>query len=38
MPITMHSMPTAANAQPAKPTQAAVCMSAPVILNYAKLN
>lgn len=29
----MHSTPTAAKAQPAKPTQAAVCVSAAVELN-----
>lgn len=29
----MHSTPTAAKAQPAKPTQAAVCVSATVELN-----
>jgi len=29
----MHSTPTAAKAQPAKPTQAAVCVSAAVLGN-----
>lgn len=29
----MHSTPTAANAQPAKPTQAEVCVNAHVVCN-----